>query len=111
MDEPVLFLGRHHRVLFHDAAAAVLIATQCYPDDPAAIEAAYLHILTDELCSADSNYKKSLTALALLNRPKKGKKMKKSKEKEDPLFQKFISDAKKLEEVQRLIRTFYSRLG
>jgi hypothetical protein len=110
MDEPVLFLGKRHRVLFHDAPAAALIAKQSYPDDPHAIEAAYLHILTDQLCTADLAYKKFLTTLALLNRPKKRRKMKKTKEKEDPLFKRFMSDAKKLEELRRMFRTFYSRL-
>lgn len=110
MDSAVVVLGRKHRILYHDAAAAAAIAQDCYPGDADAIEAAYLHILTDELCTADPGYKKSLTALALLNRPKKGQKMKKSKEKEDPLFKKFRSDAKKLEELQRLFRAFYSRV-
>jgi hypothetical protein len=109
MDEPVVYLGRSHRVLFHDPWAAVAIARQCYPGDPRAVEAANLHILTDEFCTRDPNYKKLLEELEALNRSKrKGPKEKKPKKKEDPSLKKFESDMKKLEELQRLFRAFYS---
>ena len=66
MDAPVVFLGRRHRILFHDPLAALVIAQECYPGDPDAVESAYLHILTDELCTSDPVYKKFLEQLALV---------------------------------------------
>jgi hypothetical protein len=110
MDDPCIFLGRRHRVLFHDPAAAVVIAQECYPGDPDAVEAAYLHILTDEFCTGDPYYKKDLEILALLNRPKKRTSRKRRKrEPQDPIMRKFRSDARKLAEIQRLYNVFRSR--
>ena len=53
MDKPVKYLGRSHRVLFHDVISAVAIARYFYPGDPDAETAALLHIEFDTLCTAD----------------------------------------------------------
>ena len=108
MDEPFVFFGRGHRIFYHDVVSAELIAQECYPNDADAVEAALLHILTDEVCSSDPVFRKLLEKMALLNRPNKRKPRKKKKE-QDPLLRKLESDAKKLEKLQRFLRALYSR--
>lgn len=112
MDAPVAFLGRKHRVLFHDPLSASIIADQCYPNDQQAQEAAYLHILLDDTCSRDPIYKMQLEQIEILYRtsqPKKKAKPKKTKPKKrkpkkttkapkDPN----ITFLKKLEEARKL---------
>lgn len=108
MDEPFKYFGRSHRVLFHDPASAYTIAESCYPGDPNAILAALLHIQCDELCSADPEYRRYLENMEILSRKKKkrrkGKRMTKRVLIEDSL----LSDLKKLVELKRLLRIFYS---
>lgn len=70
MDWPWKILGKDHRKYFHDPLSAPVIAEHCYPDDPNAVEAAYVHILLDQLCSENPEYKKSLEKLALLDKRK-----------------------------------------
>jgi hypothetical protein len=53
IDMPYLFLGREHRVLFHDPVTAVAIARKLYPGDPRAEEAALVHIQLDMHCSSN----------------------------------------------------------
>lgn len=60
MDKPVKYLGRTHRVLFHDPISALAIAENFYPGDPDAQTAALLHIEYDMICSADPDYKRQL---------------------------------------------------
>jgi hypothetical protein len=64
MDEPYLFLGSRHRVLFHDPISAAAIARQLYPNDPRAVEAAFGHIVLDWMCSNDPFFKARLELLA-----------------------------------------------
>ena len=49
LDSPAKFLGRGHRVLFHDRAEAALIGYAIAGDEGAL--AAHLHVTLDELCS------------------------------------------------------------
>lgn len=89
MDRPFLFFGKQHRELFHDFPTAYFIAREEYPEDPRAIQSAYLHIYYDELCTWDPEYGKYLEKLAKLDRQKrkaskkKRKKRKPKKKKED----------------------------
>jgi hypothetical protein len=100
LDEPYKILGRGHRVLFHDFPTAYLVAQECYPGDPNAVLAAYEHILLDEECSADPEYKKHLEKLAILNRRKKRRKKvpKKTQTKAELVF---INDMKKIAMIRR----------
>jgi hypothetical protein len=64
IDEPVLYLGKNHRALFHDYPTAWGIAEYCYPGDPNARNAAMLHIELDEMCTRNPEFKLYLEALA-----------------------------------------------
>ena len=99
MDKPVFYLGRTHRVLFHDPLSASFIAQKLYPNDEDAILAAHYHILFDEECSKDPEYKKYLENLAeLWKKKKKKRKKKRNFEKKDP----FVEYLKKLVKLKRL---------
>jgi hypothetical protein len=108
LDEPVKYLGRGHRVLFHDFPTAYLVAQECYPGDPNAVLAAYEHILLDEQCSAAPEYKKLLEKLAILSRKKRARRKRVQIETqmldEDPI----LRDIRKLVEIRRLFRLFRS---
>ncbi len=64
IDMPYLFLGRKHRVLFHDGFTSVAIARKVYPDDPIAQEAALVHVQLDALCSSNPLFAKQLEFFA-----------------------------------------------
>ena len=64
MDMPWLFLGRNHRVLFHDPLICTVIAQHEYPGDNQAILSAYVHIALDLFCSGSPFFKIQLKALA-----------------------------------------------
>jgi hypothetical protein len=70
MDEPYKYFKKNHRILFHNYASAYVIARHYYPDSNA-VWSGYMHIRTDELCSANPNYKKLLQDLEVLSRQKK----------------------------------------
>lgn len=107
MDWPYKILGKDHRRFFHDPLNALIIAERCYPSDPKAVEAAYLHILLDQLCSENPEYKKMLEKLALLDKRKKPRK-KKKKEPTSAVEKRFLKDLKKVAELKKLWRAIYS---
>lgn len=108
LDEPVKYLGRSHRVLFHDFPTAYLVARDCYPGDSNAVFAAYGHILLDEQCGADPGYKKLLEKFAILSRKKKkGEVVPEITPTEVEVL--FLSDMKKLAEIRRLLELLRSR--
>ena len=74
MDKPVKYLGRAHRVLFHDTFSALAIADHYYPGDPNAQTAAMLHIEYDMLCTADPDFKRQLEQNAKLFRARSKRK-------------------------------------
>jgi hypothetical protein len=94
--------------LFHDFQTAYLFAEECYPGDPNAVFAACEHILLDEQCSADPEYKKLLEKLAILNRKKPARRKRVQTETQmlhgDPI----LRDVRKLAEIRRLVRLFRS---
>ena len=90
--------------MFHDSVSAYAIAKSCYPDDPNAVWAAQCHILCDELCSSDPEYKRALENMELLSCKKRRKGTKRAPRMEDPI----LVDLRKLEEIKRLFRLFYS---
>jgi hypothetical protein len=71
MDRPYRYLGKHHRILFHDPVLASLIARKEYPNDSNAVAAAQCHIALDDLCTRNPAFKKTLTQLAKLSRRKR----------------------------------------
>lgn len=71
MDRPYKYLGKHHRVLFHDPLLAYAIARKQYPNDSNAVAAAQCHILLDNMCSRNPKFKKMLTLLAKRSRKRK----------------------------------------
>jgi hypothetical protein len=111
MDEPVVFLGKKHRVLFHDFPSACMIAEDCYPGDPDAVASALIHISTDEQCSADPEYRKFLENMERLSkerpRKRKTKKPRRTPKKDDPL-ERAIAVMEKIEEAERLTRALLS---
>jgi hypothetical protein len=107
IDWPYKFLGKDHRKFFHDPLSAPIIAEKCYPGDPNAVEAAYLHILLDQLCSNNPEYRKLLEKLVLLDKRSRRRKEKKI-EPTSAVEKRFIEDLKQLTELKKLIRAFYS---
>ena len=71
LDNPVYFLGKRHRILFHDPAMALLVAQKEYPGDPKAILSAQIHIRVDNLCSLSPEFKKMLQKMERESRKKK----------------------------------------
>lgn len=71
MDRPYKYLGKHHRVLFHDPLLAYMIARKQYPKDSNAIAAAQCHIAVDNMCTQNPEFKKILTNLARLSKNEK----------------------------------------
>jgi hypothetical protein len=71
MDKPVKYLGRGHRVLFHDSISATLIAKHHYPNDPNAIWAALQHIYYDNQCTEDPELKMYIETQAKLSRKRR----------------------------------------
>jgi hypothetical protein len=59
IDMPVLWLGRKHRVLFHDYHEAFVLGALASTDYRSA-SAGYLHVWVDKLCSEDKYFKKWL---------------------------------------------------
>lgn len=76
MDKPAKYFGRGHRVLFHDETWAYAIASRYYPNDFNAVIAAQFHLIFDDLCSKDPEYKKYLEKLAEISKKKRKKKKK-----------------------------------
>jgi hypothetical protein len=67
MDRPFKYLGRRHRILFHDFSSAYAIASELYPGDFNAVQAAWLHIHLDEQCSNDPELRRWLENLVSLD--------------------------------------------
>ena len=71
MDRPYKYLGKSHRILFHDPVLAYMIAGKQYPDDVTAIAAAQCHIALDNLCTRNPGFKRILIGFAKRDRKKK----------------------------------------
>jgi len=102
MDWPYKILGKDHRKYFHDPLSAAAIAKRYYPEDPNAVRAAYLHILLDQLCTENPEFKKSLKKFVLLD-----KRSRRRKKKTAPLSaveKRFLKDLENLAEIERLSR-------
>jgi len=56
LDFPSKWLGRKHRILFHDMFSASLIGMGI-SDDPMAPYVAQYHVIFDEICSEDRDFK------------------------------------------------------
>ena len=115
IDEPVFFLGKRHRELFHDPVSAVAIADQCYPGDPNARSAAILHLQLDDCCTENPAFRKQLEFLAEWDSKKRKRAKKKnrsSKKKEEPplppALAQLENDLKKMAEIQKLARLLSS---
>jgi hypothetical protein len=113
MDEPYYYLGRSHRILFHDSESAYVIADESYPGDPNAVMAAYNHLYYDEACSRDRAYKKMLEGLELSSRKERKKDLAAKKRteqalKKDPILGPFLKDMKNMAEIQRLWSYIFS---
>jgi hypothetical protein len=105
MDAPVVYLGKRHRILFHDPVTASIIANEFYPNDPNALAAANMHIFLDNLCSSEPLFKKCLEKMEILNREKKASGPKLTKRAHEDSSNSFFV---KLEEAKRLFREFHS---
>jgi hypothetical protein len=106
MDEPYLFLGRKHRVLFHDPLSALAIAQTYYPGDTNAVKAANFHILVDRICTGNPSLKTMFEGFEMIERKKRRKKERKRPYK-DKALDKLVADLRKIEKIRRLLA--YSR--
>lgn len=50
MDRPSQWLGKNHRVLYHDPLSVAIIATFYYPFNAKAILSGLVHLVTDWIC-------------------------------------------------------------
>lgn len=109
MDRPYRYLGKYHRVLFHDPAFAYMIARKQYPNDSNAVAAAQSHIVLDNVCTAYPAYKTYLEKMEMLKRRNRRKSTKRRTEKHDPTIESLLPDFRKLEEITRLFRAINSK--
>lgn len=105
MDWPYVYLGRYHRALFHDPLSAYIIGQSQYPGDQNAVWSAYFHILFDEICSSEPEYKRFLEDMAELDKETRRRTRRKPRVKvaRDP----FLNFMRKLVELKRMHRAFY----
>ena len=111
IDMPFLFLGKNHRVLFHDVFSAVAIAQSLYPGDPRAKESALVHVQIDLICSSNPLFKMQLEYFAEQDAKKRSSRKKKAKPRKttalpDPL-EEFKAFLEKLQEIRRLSRSVF----
>lgn len=97
-DGPVIYLGKNHRLMFHDTLTASLLAKESCPGDPNAVAAANLHILLDDFCSRNPAFKQYLEQMEIVQRKKKTRRKRRKRAPKDPLTIFF----RKLEEAKRL---------
>jgi len=112
IDMPFLFLGKKHRVLFHDFFTPVAIAQKLYPDDPRAEESALVHVEIDLLCSSNALFKMQLEYFveqdAKKRRSSRKKKAKSRRRKAPPdPTEEFKAFLEKLQEIRRLSRIVF----
>ena len=106
IDSAWLVCRRGHRRYWHDWISAQAIASEAYPRDENAVWAAWLHIQTDNACTADP-YLRELLEMCAKADAKKRKRQKK-KQPLPPETEKFLKDLEKLAEIQRLSRLIRS---
>ena len=117
LDLPYLFMGRKHRVLFHDGFSSVLIARRLYPGDSRAEQAAIVHCQIDALCSNDPFLRTQLEFLANLDAAERKKTRRKSRKRKasssgkrkqaDPLKD-FVGLMEKMVEIKKLAKMLAS---
>lgn len=66
------------RTMFHDPVSTYFIALRLYPGDPYAIRVAQWHIIIDNICSREPEFRKTLEAMAILSSRKKRRRKKRS---------------------------------
>ena len=59
--------GRYHRTYGHDLLSAVEFAQKLYPGDPFAVRAAQDHIIIDDVCSKNPEFRLTLEMLEKLD--------------------------------------------
>ena len=85
IDAPYVYLGRGHRVLFHDYTAYA-IAADLYPGDQNALWAAWCHLAMDDMCSRHPYIKENLEKMAKFHAKRlRGKRKRKRKSKKSKL--------------------------
>jgi streptomycin 6-kinase len=82
MDYSWYYLRRDHRCFGHDPISAIAIASESYPGDCNAVQAALFHIELDKLCTADPRFKKMLEILAKRDAAKRRRKKRSKKAKQ-----------------------------
>jgi hypothetical protein len=106
MDAAWIVCRKGHRRYFHDWISAMAIAKATYPGDENAIWSAWLHIQTDELCSANPEFRKELEMVARTDVKKRKRRRRKEKnELPDPLKElvKFLEKVKQIKDMSRLL--------
>jgi hypothetical protein len=103
MDSAWWFCRRGHRRYWHDWVSAQIIASNAYPGDENAVWAAWLHIQTDEICSANPAFKRILEMWAK-EEAEKRRRRKKKKAPVTPEVKKFLEDLEKLVRIEKMMR-------
>jgi hypothetical protein len=108
LDKPVIFLGKRHRVLFHDGFSSAVIAQRLYPGDPRAVEAALVHVQLDNFCSSNPDFAKTLKLFAEYDANQRRTARRKTRSKRPKTaanqLREFHALIRKLVEVRRLAR-------
>jgi hypothetical protein len=104
MDAAWVICRKGHRRYFHDWISAIAIAEEAYPGDENAIWSAWLHIQTDEYCSANPKFRKQLEMVAKSD-AKKRRRRRERREVPDPLkeFASFLEKIKQIQDISRLL--------
>ena len=113
MDYAWYYLRRNHRCFGHDPISAIAIATESYPRDYNAVQAALFHIELDRLCTAYPQFKKFLEteakSHAIKRRNKKhSKKAKNEKNVDFTDNMQIATFVEKLEKMRRLAKLLTS---
>ena len=111
IDSAYWMVGRWHRRYHHDDVSVIILAKNCYPDDPVAMEAGLLHLILDEFCSANPQIKDFLSEAAKKYYEEMRKSKKKDKFNEEiklsPKLKALVRDLKKALHVRKLHNQFY----
>jgi hypothetical protein len=104
MDSAYPYFRGKHRIFWHDQQSAIVIAVNSYPNDQNAIKSALLHIQTDDACSANPLLRIQLEMLA--EAEVKKRRIRREKEKQQPLspeFEKALKDLEKIVQIRKVL--------
>jgi hypothetical protein len=85
IDKPIVFVGgKNHRKYNHDMASCAFLASKTYSGDPRAVQSAYVHILTDQICTNSPYFKKMLEQMAYADKARRKQARKNASQQKTP---------------------------